>query len=155
MNFFKYMSIMSVMQLCLDLSASPLTLSFITKLTLLALFSPLLSFPHTPQHTMPCRRRYLIGRQVLEPPLQEQRGGQALPRRAAPEGEPDLRPRRLPGAGERSAQAGSGRHEEGVGPLSQRPQQVREPARRLVRRRRRRSRKSQDREGEVVEEKEE
>lgn len=104
----------------------------------LSFHSPLLFLPPTPAFlpTHPQHTRPTTGWEVLEPAGQEQRGGQALARRPAAEGEPDLGARRLPGAGERRPSPGGGRHEERAGPLQEHHQQVRESARRLVRRRR-------------------
>ncbi len=99
------------------------------------------SSPHTPTyHTPPP----MIGREVLEPARQEQRGREALARRPAAEGEPDLGARRLPGAGERRPSPGGGRHEERAGPLQEHHQQVRESTRRLVRRRRKKKKKMKE-----------
>lgn len=88
--------------------------------------------PHTPQHTTPPPP---TGWEVLEPASEKQRGSEALAGRPATEGEPDLSARGLPGARERRPSPGGGRHEERAGPLQEHHQQVREPARRLVRRR--------------------
>jgi len=115
---------------------------------LLIRFSPLFFFvsppltflSHTPQHTTP---PLMTGWKVLEPACQEQRGGEALAGCPAAEGEPDLGACRLPGAGERRPSPGGGWHEERVGPLQERHQQVRESARRLVRRRRRKKMKKE------------
>lgn len=104
------------------------TLSSFSSLSSLRLFPP-----HTPQHTTPVPP---TGREILEPAFKKQWGGQALPGRPAAEGEPDHGARRLPGAGERRPPAGSGRHEEGARSLQEHHQQVREPARGLVKRRR-------------------
>lgn len=88
--------------------------------------------PHTPQHTTPPPP---TGWEILEPASEKQRGGEALAGRPATEGEPDLSARGLPGARERRPSPGGGWHEERAGPLQEHHQQVREPARRLVRRR--------------------
>lgn len=59
------------------------------------------------------------GRQVLEQKEEEQRGRQALPRRAQVEGEPDHRQSGVPGARERGAAKRSGRAAEGLRPLQE------------------------------------
>lgn len=61
----------------------------------------------------------LTGRQVLVEEEEEQPGGEALTRRAAPKGEPDRRACRFPRAGKRGTAAGSGGAQEELQPLQE------------------------------------
>lgn len=61
----------------------------------------------------------LTGWQVLVEEEEEQRGGEAFTRRAAPKGEPDRRARRFPRAGKRGTAAGSARAQEELQPLQE------------------------------------
>lgn len=65
-----------------------------------------------------------LGRAVLGPTPEEQRGGQEVTGRPQAEGEPDRYPGQLPGEGERRPARGGGRHEEGAGPLQKHSGQI-------------------------------
>ncbi|XP_033721850.1 thyrotroph embryonic factor isoform X1 [Tursiops truncatus] len=72
------------------------------------------------------------GRKVLDETQEEQRGGQAVSGRPAPEGEPDHHPGGLPGEGEHSPADGGGGAAQGGGQVQDHRVQVRDQVRALV-----------------------